>query len=97
MAYLTNTTPPRLMDQAISEQVGRLWKMEGTDAAATVQVNGYITDGGKYGMKANDRLEYTDTNVGLISSYRVVSVSNTYPGAVDLSNPTTIGATTNSD
>jgi len=95
MAYLTNTTPPRLMDQAISEQTARLWKMEGTDPVATVQVASYITDGGKYGMKANDRLEYTDTNLGIISSLRVVSVSTTYPGAIDLSDAITIGNATN--
>lgn len=97
MAYLTNTTPPRLQEQAISEQVGREWAMEGTDPAATVRVSGYITDGGKYGLKANDWLRYTDTNLGIISGFRVVSVSSTYPGAVDLSDATTIGSGTNSD
>lgn len=97
MAYLTNSTPPRLIDQAISEQTGRQWRMEGTDPVATVRVTGYISDGGKYGMKVNDQLVYTDTNLNIISSLRVASVSSTYPGAVDLSDAVTIGPATNSD
>lgn len=97
MAYLTNTTPPRLVGQAISEQTARVFKMEGTDAVASVQVSGYITDGGKYGMKVGDRMEYTDTNLGILSFLMVETVSSTYPGAVDLSDTTTVGSTTNSN
>lgn len=97
MAYLTNSTPPRMARQAISEQTARVWAMEGTDPVATVRVTGYITDGGKYGMKVGDRLEYTDTNLGILSFLMVESVSSTYPGAVDLSDATTVGSTTNSD
>lgn len=97
MAYLTNTTPPRLARQTMGEQTARVWAMEGTDAVATVQVAGYITDGGKYGMKVSDRMEYTDTNLGILSFLMVESVSSTYPGAVDLSDTTTVGSTTNSN
>lgn len=97
MAYLTNTTPPRLTLQAISEQTAREWHMEGTDPVATVKVNGYITNGGAYGMKVNDTLVYTDTNLNIVSRLRVASVSSTYPGAVDLGEPTTMAAATNSD
>ena len=97
MAYLTNTTPPQLAEQNISEQVNRIWSMSGTDASATVRVTGYISDGGKYGMKVGDLVRYLDTNLNIMSTLIVESVSSTYPGAVDLGDATVIGSTTNTD
>ena len=97
MAYLTNSTPPQMAQQNISEQTNRMWSMSGTDPVATVRVTGYISDGGKYGMKVGDLVRYLNTNLNIVSTLVVESVSSTYPGAVDLGDATTIGSTTNSD
>lgn len=97
MAYSTST-PPVLALQAVGFQTGaRRWYLTGTDAVATVQVTGYITNGGALGMVVGDLVEYYDSNLGITSTLNVASVSSTYPGAVDLQDPTTIGSTTNSD
>ena len=63
------------------------WTHESVDAGSVVQVTGYITDGGSRGMKVGDRLEHTDNDATppLTTSHMVVTVSSTYPGAVDLS------------
>lgn len=99
MAYdATNQASwPRLAEQAMSEQSNRLWAMEGTDPVATVRVTGYITNGGALGMKVGDLVRYYDSNLGITSTMNVATVSDTYPGAVDLQDATTIGSTTNTD
>jgi hypothetical protein len=76
---------------------GQTWKHRSTDAGAQVQVTGYITDGGARGMKVGDILLHTDTDTGLTTSHYVETVSSTYPGAVDLSDATTVVSGTNSD
>jgi hypothetical protein len=97
MAYSTSN-PPALLSQLIGSQAGsRKWKLTGTDAAATVRVTGYITNGGALGMQVGDLVEYYDSNLGIVSSLKVATVSSTYPGAVDLADATTIGSATNSD
>lgn len=97
MSYSTST-PPVLTNQTIGSVTGgRHWKLTGTDAVATVQVTGYITNGGNLGMQVGDLVEYYDSNLGITSMLNVASVSSTAPGAVDLQDPTTVGSTTNSD
>lgn len=98
MAYATST-PPRLIVPSFDNTAGNIaqWSLNGTDAAATVRVTGYITNGGNLGMKVNDLVLYSDTNLGIISTLRVVTVSATAPGAVDLSDATTVGSSTNTD
>lgn len=63
-----------------------IWTHESTDAGSVVQVSGYITDGGSRGMKVGDILLHTDNDATppLTTSHGVVTVSATYPGAVDL-------------
>lgn len=96
MAYSTST-PPVPFGNTISGQYPTLWMLKGTDAAATVQVTGYISNGGDLGMKVDDTVIYQDTNLGVTSFLNVATVSSTAPGAVDLQDATTIGSTTNSD
>lgn len=76
---------------------GQRWRHESADATAAVDTAGFITDGGSRGVKVGDIVEHRDTGTGVITSHRVVSVSATYPGAVDLGDGTVIGATTNTD
>lgn len=96
MAYST-TYPPMLVYGSISGVGPNIWSLYGTDASATVRVSGYITNGGDLGMKANDLVIYTDTNLQITSTLNVATVSSTAPGAVDLQDATVIGSTTNTD
>lgn len=95
MAYAT-TNPPRLQAPAFTG-AGNVWYYTSADAAATVDASGYITNGGDLGMKVGDVVIVNDTATPLITTHQVISVSTTAPGAVDLSNGTTIGTSTNSD
>lgn len=96
MAYSTSN-PPSLRTQGIGNQGPAIWDLYGTDASATVRVTGYITNGGALGMKINDLVMYTDTNLNITSTLNVITVSSTAPGAVDLQDATVIGSTTNTD
>jgi hypothetical protein len=96
MSYSTSS-PPTLVVSTIGNQGQALWFLQGADPVATVQVTGYISNGGDLGMKVGDLVTYYDTNLGITSTLNVATVSSTAPGAVDLQDPTTIGSTTNSD
>jgi len=75
----------------------RRWVYTTTDATATIDTSGYISDGGKYGMRVGDIVEvYISSGTITVSTYRVVSVDAT-TGAVDLSDGTVIGSNTNTD
>lgn len=94
MAYSTSN-PPKLIAAGIAG-VGNLWHYASTDAMATVDGAGYITDAKDLGMKVNDSVIVVDTTNGITSFHRVVSVNST-TGVGDLSNGTTVGTATNSD
>jgi hypothetical protein len=74
----------------------KLWVYSTTDAAATVDADGYFTNGQTLGMSVNDLVIVIDTATPLVTMHRVTSLSLT-DKSVDLSNGTTIGATTDSD
>jgi hypothetical protein len=95
MAYATSN-PPRLLVGAFAG-AGNIWRYTSADATATVDGAGYITNGGNLGMKVGDFVIVVDTATPLITGHSVISVNSTAPGAVDLSNGTTIGLNTNSD
>jgi hypothetical protein len=73
------------------------WVHQSADTGAQAQVAGFITDGGNRGMKVGDTVEHTNTSTNIVSLHRVMTVSAVAPGAVDLSNSTTIASGTNSD
>lgn len=73
------------------------WTHYSANTGAEVQVSGYITDGGNRGMKVGDLVQHTNTATNITSTHRVMTVSATAPGAVDLSNSTTTSSGTNSD
>lgn len=98
MAYSTST-PPCMVQQGITYNGGpREWIYTTTDATATIDTSGYITNGGNLGMRVGDKLTvYISNGTITLVSYRVVSVSATAPGAVDLSDGTVVGSNTNTD
>lgn len=75
----------------------RNWIHTSANTGAEVQITGYITDGGNRGMKVGDILQHTNTATKIVSRHRVMTVSATAPGAVDLSDSTTDASGTNSD
>lgn len=99
MAGYDNTTLKMILEAGIGGVGPAIWHHTSTDDAATVDASGFITDGGSRGMKVGDIVLHTDSDASppLTSSHTVVTVSSTYPGAVDLSNGVTIGGGSNSD
>jgi len=94
MAYATSN-PPRLILQAIAGP--SMWLYSSDDASTVVDASGYITNGGRLGMKVNDLVQVVDADGKVITMHTVVTVSTTAPGAVDLSDGTTVGTGTNTD
>lgn len=76
---------------------GQTWSHYSADAGAAVDTAGFITDGGKRGMKVNDLVVHRDTGTNIVTQHLVISVSSTYPGAVDLTDTTTVASGTDSD
>lgn len=98
MTYAT-TNPPRLRVPSFTNVSGEIgiWDYASADTAATIDTSGYITNGGALGMKVGDLVFVTVTGTGVVTSHRVVTVSSTAPGAVDLSDGVSIGSVTNTD
>lgn len=98
MAYSTST-PPALIAGGLTYNGGpRVWIYTTTDATATIDTTGYITNGGNLGMRVGDIvLVFISSGTVTLSMYRVVTVSSTAPGAVDLSDGTVVGSNTNTD
>jgi hypothetical protein len=93
MAY----TPANLVltTEAPLTGAGQIWQHSSADTGATAQAANFISDGGSRGVKVGDIVHHTNTGTLITSSHRVISVSATYPGAVDLSDATTIVSGTN--
>ncbi|MCK1400130.1 hypothetical protein IVB45_18590 [Bradyrhizobium sp. 4] len=68
----------------------RVWiYSEASLPASSLDASGYISDGGKLGMRAKDLVLGLNTSTGIWSGHSVVTV-NASTGAIDLSNGTTI-------
>lgn len=96
MAYSTSA-PPFLQFQAIAGV--KTWYHASADATAAADTSGFITNGGDLGMSVNDIVLHKDstTTATALTSHKVVTVSATAPGAVDLSDGVVIGSATNTD
>ena len=73
---------------------------ESADALAAANTSGFITDGGAKGLKVGDYVIHRDITTpatGDTSMHRVLTVSSTYPGAVDLTDGTVVAAGANAD
>ncbi len=99
MAGYSASTPPVLLVPSFDGSGPAIWTYLNTDAASVMDASGYITNGGAIGMRVNDLVLVVDTDASppLASTLTVVTVSSTYPGAVDLSNGVTVGGGSNSD
>lgn len=99
MSYSTSN-PPKLLTPSFDNTANTCatWSYVSTDGASTVDASGYITNGGDLGMKVGDLVYVTDSDASPVVTtiHRVVSVSSTAPGAVDLADGVTVGST-NSD
>ena len=90
MAYATSN-PPRLMVQGLGQSPA-WWSYDSADAAATVRVSGYITDGDALGLGVGDLVFQSDSAGATVAHiYTVVSVAS--GGAADLSDGTAITVT----
>ena len=98
MAYATTDTLNCLTPASLATGP-RLWYHESADALAAANTSGFITDGGSKGLKAGDYVLHQDTTSANThaSLHRVLSVSSTSPGAVDLSDGTQVVDGTDSD
>lgn len=97
MAYSTSSPPVLITQGGTDGTVPATWQYSSADAIATVNTTGYITNGGALGMKVNDYVRVHDTGNNITSLTQVVTVSSTYPGAVDLRDGTTVVAAANAD
>jgi hypothetical protein len=71
----------------------QLWLLKNTDAIATVNTAGYITDAGNRGMEVNDLVLALRTDTGAVNFSTVAAITT---GAADLTDGLAVG-TTNSD
>lgn len=92
MAYSTSN-PPQLASTGIAG-TGNIWVYKSTDAAATVDADGYITDAKALGMKVGDLVIVHDTDATpYTTSLHSVSEINA-DGSANLTNA---GATQGTD
>ena len=97
MAYSTSE-PPVLVSGPLTG-AGKIWYHISADATAAADASGFITNGGSLGMQVGDFVIHKDstTDATAATMHKVITVSTTYPGAVDLSDGVVIGSATNTD
>lgn len=95
MAYDT-ANPPFLIAQAIGgDAAPKIYIYNDDDPTATVDGDGYITNGDDLGLAVGDVVLHEDLSVQTTNQYRVDSV--TAGGAADLADGTVTGSGTDSD
>lgn len=92
MAYAT-ATPPRLISQALGDQIPAFWVYANTDATTAVRVTGYFTNAKDLGMKKGDIVWYIKTDASPISAQIYIVSAINANGSADLSDGTAITAT----
>lgn len=99
MAYATTDKLIAIAGAVAGTGAPTIWYHESADALAAVNTSGFITDGGSKGVRVGDFVIHRDTSAatGDTSMYRVLTVSSTSPGAVDLTDGTVIAAGANAD
>ena len=98
MAYSTSAPPVCLGIGPLTGR-GQWWYHTSADATAAVDASGFITNGGNLGMRVGDFVLHKDSTSEATAAtfHKVVTVSSTAPGAVDLSDGTVIASATNTD
>jgi len=74
----------------------RCFQYSSTDAPATVNTDGYVSDGQTRGMRVGDTMEQMNKTSGLATKYTVLSLS-TSNNSVDLTDGTTVSIATDTD
>ena len=76
-----------------------IWHHKSADATGDVDAAGFITNGGAIGMKVNDYVIHKDstTDATAATMHKVLTVSSTYPGAVNLDAGTVVASATSGD
>jgi hypothetical protein len=90
MSYNTSN-PPRLINSDLAGGT-QVWAYRSTDAAATVRVANYFTNGGSLGMRVGDLVYVTDTDASPVIT-TLHQVSATGDGTTDINDATTITQT----
>ncbi|MBP27850.1 hypothetical protein [Methylobacterium sp.] len=85
---------PSIVQQDVTNSAPGEFEFSGSDAAAVVAANGYITDGVARRMKVGSRVRYTQISVNppVVTLHEVLALNAN--GSIDLSDGTTL-ATTN--
>ncbi|WP_298704660.1 hypothetical protein [uncultured Variovorax sp.] len=85
---------PSIVQQDVTNSAPGEFEFSGSDAAAVVAANGYITDGVARKMKVGSRVRYTQISVTppVVTLHEVLTLNAN--GSVDLSDGTAL-ATTN--
>lgn len=100
MAYATTNQPIPLLtsnyDDGTNAYTFTLWLYMDADATATIDADGYFTNGQDLGIKVHDQVLLIDTNTKTASWHYVDSLSAS-DQSVDLADGTTVGSTTDSD
>lgn len=90
MAYSTSSPPIKIAGTLDGKF--NIWVYRSTDAAATVRVANYFTNGGSLGMKVGDIVYVIDTDASPVIT-TMHQVSATGDGTTDLNDSTTITQT----
>ena len=98
MAYSTSN-PPRLTVPSFTNVTGEIgrWDYDSTDAAATVDASGYITNAKALGMKVGDIVAVIDSDASpvIVTNHRVVAINTN--GSADLTDGNAFVVGTNTD
>lgn len=88
----------RALEAGIIGSNPRIWiHSEASLAGSAFDAAGYITDGGQMGMQVGDLVFHLNRATLIWTTHTVITVSSTWPGAVDLSDTTTLASGTAGD
>ena len=93
MAYDSATLS--LISTAPLTGAGQTWVHRSASAKGDVDAASFITDGGSRGMRVGDMVYHYDTTTAaavVVTGHVVMTVSSTYPGAVNLSVGVEVGS-----
>lgn len=85
--------PPALVNQMVGKNGGSTWLYDSADAATTVRVTGYITNGEDLGMKVGDQVQQIDSAGATVAHLYTVKSIHATNGSVDLTDGLAIPVT----
>lgn len=95
MAYST-ANPPILVSSGLNNTTAPAeWRHQSADAGATVDTDGFVTNGFDLGMKVGDLFVHRDTGTDIVTTHVVKTLNAN--GSVDLTDTTTTASGTDTD